>query len=180
MSPSSLTSTARTGMYLPAIITVLIAIFVIGFLALASGSLPLQVSDARWRFTVMSVFLGGSPQMAFMLMVIALAALFGNHFGLARWVAFATIAFGILLIVLIPFYGLDLITVRKLQRINELAHLTREGFRIIAVTGGLALLLIWAGRRGIAATKPVVAATRRTRGDGLIVAQEMPREGQGS
>jgi hypothetical protein len=174
MSPLNLSSGARTSMYAPVVLAVTATVFLIGMVTLVAGWFPVQPSDIKWRLPSAVLLLGEAPQMSFMLMMIAFTALFAGYFGVIRWISVIALGLGGVVIVVVPLFGLDLLTARKFEKVSDVAKYTRNGLRVAGSGGLMGLVLVWAGWRGLAATKTALASTRRTKGDGLVVAQEKP------
>ena len=78
---------------------------------------------------------------------------------------------GAVLVITLPFFALDFLSVRHLQRQDVMAAFTREGLRLGAAGGLLALGSMWAGLRGIAVSKRDPNTEETSVGHGLIVAQ---------
>lgn len=174
MSPVFLNPAARTQMLAPAVIAVLLTVFLIGVSSLVISWVPLSIDEAQWRFQAAAQLLGTGPQIAFLLMMISLTAVYGGEYGVLRWTAIVTLLFAVIFIVVIPFFTLDFLTARHMQPQAGLARFTREGIRLAGTSGGLGLILLWAGRRGLMAAKRDPEMEKHV-GHGLIVGQEEPK-----
>ena len=168
MSPVTLTSTSRINTFLPAIFGVLVVVFVTHFAGIVVRTVPMQPGDPRWRLASGAVLLGATPETVFILMGMAMAALMGGYFAAARWTAIASLIFGGFLLALLPFFALDFLSQRRLQRMDVLPVFTRDGLHLVAVSGLLGLSLVWAGMRGIRATRQLVSRGRRSRDEMLF------------
>lgn len=172
MSPVMMNPAARTQLLTPAVLGVLVLALLISISALVPGWWPVNVSDPQWRYQALATFLRSAPQFAFLLVVIAYAAVYGGQYTIVRRAGIAMLAGAAVLLLALPLFALDFMKIRRGQPSETIARFTLEGMRLAATSGALALMLFWAGRRGLAAAENDRGPRRRMAGEGLIVGQD--------
>ncbi|MGH7522804.1 MAG: hypothetical protein ACREK8_00670 [Gemmatimonadales bacterium] len=151
---------------------VLIAIVAVVGLSLAGDLLlvilPIRGGDVQWRFLVLGTFLGLAPQLAILLVVAMGVAIVGAMHGVIRVTAAMAFVLAIVVIVMMPFFLLDFLTMRRM--VNE-ANKQRTDLTTLktALFGGwIALMFLWVGIRGWQAGRRDEVA-QRVQGEGLVV-----------
>ena len=173
MSPVFLTPATRTRMVTPAILCVLYSIFFIGMSGLVIGWIPMSLSEPQWRFNAAVQLFGTGPQIALLLMLTMVTAVYGSHDRAVRWTAVIALLFAMVCFIVLPFFALDFLAARSLQPQAVLGRFTREGFRVLATSALLIVALCWVGWRGLKASSDDAVA-RRDLGDGPVVPGGQP------
>jgi hypothetical protein len=160
----------RQKIVFPALLTALIAVLINGISSMAVAWLPAAPSETVWRFRAIVQLFSATPQVAFLLAMIVFVAMQGEYYSLVRGTAVFTMVVGVLLVALLPFYGLDFIVARRLQPQGDIGAFTREGLRMAAMSGALGLVFVWFGWRGWLASRVDHELIKQT-GHGLVVGQ---------
>lgn len=133
-------------------------------------ALPLRTGDVAWRFQVEALVLNTVPQWALILMVVLAVGLHGERLGALKAGAIVCLVLAGILALLLPFFALDFLTVRHLQTQSRLPTFQRVGIKVAGIAALLVPALVWAGVRGLAASRD----GRRTEwpaGPGLMIGQ---------
>lgn len=170
MATPLISPAARSQVLIPGILTVLFTILGIGAVSLVVGAIPITTGDIQWRFANAVQLLGAGPQIAFLLMMVSVAALYDERYRVLRLTAILIGAFAVVLLVLIPFFAFDFLTLRHLQQLSRVAPFTREYLRLGATSGALGLALLWAARAAFRASGREPKGERDI-GSGLVVGQ---------
>ena len=169
MSPT-LSPPARIQMVAPGVIVVLVVAAVISIATLVVGWVPLAVDETPWRFRAAAQLLSSGPQLAILLALIALTGVVGEQNRAVRWASGGAILLALLLSIVVPFFALDLIAMRRLQHDDVVDAFTRDGLRLGVTSGVLMLALLWVARLGFVAVR-IDPSEKKAKGDGLIVGQ---------
>ena len=170
MAASSPLFSQRVQTFFPVLIAVIAVIGISLCGDVVVGMLPIRTGDVQWRFVVFGGILGMAPQVAMLLMLVNGIAILGGVRGAVRAAAVVAIVVAVVLIVLVPFFGLDFLTFRRM--VPE-ASKRRTDFTTLktALFGGwFALMFIWVGIRGWQLSKKE-EQPRRAEGEGLVVGQ---------
>lgn len=133
-------------------------------------ALPLRTGDVAWRFQIEALVLNTAPQWALILMVVLAVGVFGERFGALKPGAIGCLVLAVLLAVLLPFFALDFLTVRHLQTQSLLPAFQRVGIKVSAIAVLLVPGLLWAGVRGLAASR-YGHRTEKSGDSGLLIGQ---------
>lgn len=151
MAQPSLAPATRIDILTPAILAVLVMITFIALGTVVVSAMPFRIGEAQWRFQALAVFLAAGPQLALLLMLIAVLAVHGRQRATVQATAIVTIVLAALLTIAIPFFGLDFLTQRHLQSQLRIGAFDREGLRLAGSAAALVPFLLWAGVRGLTA-----------------------------
>jgi hypothetical protein len=161
-------STLRADLLAPA----MLAVLSISGLSLAAEilttSLPLRIGEATWRFQLEGLVLNAAPQWALILVLVLGIGLYGDRIGVVKAGAIVCLLLAVTLVVLLPFFVLDFLTVRQLQPQSRLPGFQRVGLKVTGIAALLVPPLVWAGVRGLAASRNVLL-TEPTTGPGLVI-----------
>jgi hypothetical protein len=166
-----LTPAARAQRFAPALITMLLIVLLVGFSTLVVSSWPLQLGELQWRFRNMAVLLSTLPQICFLTTAVCVVAVHAGEHRMVRIMSIAALIFGAFIVVCLPFFALDFLSVRHLQPQDTVANFTREAIRLGIAATFLALGLIWLGKQGLPVSKRDPDSEETAVGHGLIVAQ---------
>jgi hypothetical protein len=166
--PPHRTPAARAQKLIPAAMSVLAAIGVVGLVAVAVAAWPFAPGEMRWRVQAIATLLTAVPQLAFLLAMISVAGVYAGQHSAVRAAAISFFVLSGALIVLVPLFALDFMSVRHLLTQPAVAGVTHEGVRVGVSTAFLIPFMIWAASKGWAASKPDPDA-ERGEGHGLIV-----------
>jgi hypothetical protein len=159
-----------------AVVSVLVAIFAIALLSplgdVAVTAMASSADSVRYRFQVVGLFYAAVPQVATLLALVAAVAILTGRRVVLRTTAIAAMVLGLVVLILSPIFGLDMLESRR-----TVAQTAVKGFTLAAVkTAGLAVLLavlaVWSGWLGFKASEGAKGNEPRTKGEGLVVGQE--------
>jgi hypothetical protein len=164
--------TARNQMVIPALVGVLVVVIlsILGDVAITAAATT--AVGVQFRFQVVGLFFAGMPNAALVLAAVAGVATLSGHRVALRGSSFAALVIGVVVLILIPFFGLDLLETRRAVPRSNLAGFTLAAIKTGGFAGWLALMLLWAGWRGIQASRKAPESELRTKGQGLVVGQE--------
>jgi hypothetical protein len=167
-APTPLSARAQTA--IAAVIAVL-AIATLSPLADAMvPAFPLATGEVRWRFQVFGTLLAALPQLALLLAsIIGLGTLAGHRVAV-RGAAFAALAIALFSLLLLPFFGLDFLEMRRLVPLDRKGTFDMASMKT-GLFGGLFFLALsylgWMGWQSSTKEK----TTERKEGQGLVVGQ---------
>ncbi len=164
---------ARIQVLSPAIIAILITIFATGAFSLVVAAYPVQLSDLQWRYQFLKSVLSSGPQIAFLMMMIMLTGIHNGQLRAVRGAAITSLLLAVALIGAAPLFALDVLSARHLQAQNAVGHFLHEGLGLAVSSIAIGVVLVFAGRRGLAATQ-VDPDQRKVLGADLVVAQVEP------
>ena len=170
-SPSPLLS-GRSQQLFPALIGILVVVILAAFADVAVTASAAQSVGTQYQFQVVGLFLASIPQVAVALALIAAIGTLGGQRTAVRAASFTAVVLGALVIIAIPFFVLDLLQSRHLVARNALHGFTIAAVKAGGFAGWLALVLIWAGVRGIQASRRPEESEARGKGQGLVVGQD--------
>ncbi len=156
---------------LPLALGLLVVVSLSSVIDLLVASTSPSFGDVRWRFQLMQMLLAGGPQITLFVALFMIVGTLADHRLAVRAAAVAGVLFGVLYLVVLPFFGLDFVVARRLIAVN-----VRHGFDVQtaktgAYVGILAVGLLWSGIRGIRSTPKPDAGKPREQGEGLVVGQ---------
>ena len=147
----------------------MLAVLSISGLSLAAEilttALPLRTGDVTWRFQLEGLVLNAAPQWALILVLVLGIGLSSDRIGVVKAGAIVCLLLAGILAVLLPLFALDFLTVRQLQTQSRLPAFQRVGIKVTGIAGLLVPALVWAGVRGLVASRNVVL-TEPTTGPG--------------
>ncbi|MEP6591355.1 MAG: hypothetical protein ABJC19_09245 [Gemmatimonadota bacterium] len=172
MLSTGTTLTARAQALIPALVSLLVVATLSPFADVILPRLPLPFGEIQPRFQFYGLLLASAPQVATLLAVTAAVSLFGGYRLGLRIAALLAVVVGAIMVILVPLFALDFLTVRR-QVNQDLLH----GFDMAAMKTGataflLALLMIWVAVLAFKASAKDEATPRKTKGQGLVVGQE--------
>lgn len=172
MLSTGTTLSARAQALIPALVTLLVVAALSPFADVILPRMPLQLGVVQSRFQIFGLVLAAGPQVSMLLAMIASVSLFGGYRLGVRIAAIFGMIVAVLLVLLVPFFALDFMQVRR--QINQEML---KGFDMAAMkTGALAfvlgLLLAWAALLAFKASVKEEGSGRKQKGEGLIVGQE--------
>lgn len=170
MPPSGDPLPARTQQLVSVLLASLAFLAVLPVLDVLVYRWPFHPAEAAWRYqTFLGVF-ASAPQFVVLLCLIAAIGAFDGNRLAVRAAAIATAAMAIVLILVIPFFGLDLLTVRRMMPQDYKRSADMVAVKNVVYSTLLIMISGWAALRGWQASAPV-DRTRRDKGDGLVVGQ---------
>ncbi|MEI2720464.1 MAG: hypothetical protein V9E87_09990 [Gemmatimonadales bacterium] len=157
-----------------AVIAAVIAVLAVAALSpLADAmvpAIPLATGEVRWRFQVFGTFLAALPQLALLLASIAGLGTLAGHRVAVRAASVAALVCALVAILLLPFFGLDFIEMRRLVPIDRKATFDLATMKT-GLFGGLFFLVLaymgWSGWKASVKER----TTERKEGQGLVVGQ---------
>ncbi|HEY8061369.1 MAG TPA: hypothetical protein VID74_01165, partial [Gemmatimonadales bacterium] len=170
-SPTPLLS-GRSQFLVSALIGILVLAIISAVADVAVTAMATQSVGALYRFQVFGLLLASVPQVAVELALIMAVGTFGGQRMAVRGTAVAALLLAAAVLVLLPFFGLDFLQSRRLVPQSNLKGFTLAGLKTGGLGGAIALMLLWAGWRGLQATPSLDEAEKRARGQGLVVGQE--------
>ena len=176
MTNPSPTVPARAQILLPAMVALLVVAGISPIVdVLVSGSLHL--GDYQQRFRLIGLVYANLPQLCIVLVLIVTAGLVAASRPVVRGASIAAILIGAIMIVLLPIFGLDFLQARHVVPDTSRTMFVVASMKTVLFAAFLVPVLIWGGRRGVRATpKPAVTGRhQRTKGEGLVVAQDEER-----
>lgn len=132
-------------------------------------ALPMATGEVRWRFQVFGTVLAALPQLALLLAAITAVGTLSGYRAAVRGAAVAALLLAVFALILLPFFGLDFIEMRRVVALDR-----KQTFDIAAMkTGAFGILLVpalaYLGWMGFLSSP----SERRTpRKKGLVVGQD--------
>lgn len=172
MQPSSSIPSSRFRVLLPLAMGLLVLVSVSSLVDIMVGSLPTAFGDIRWRYQLMFSLLSSGTQVALFVALFMILGALADYRIAVRGAAIAAVAFGVLYLVILPFYSLDFVVARRLIQVNsrhafDMTWAKTTGYMVV-----LTLVMIWAGVRGfLNSTNLDPGGKKREVGEGLIVGQ---------
>jgi hypothetical protein len=131
---------------------------------------PFHGDDIQWRFATFLGLLTMAPQLTLIVVILAAVAVVGALRGALRGTAVFAFACAAMLILIMPFFALDFLTVRRLVPEANKRHADYQMLKAVVAGGVFAVMLLWMGWRGwqLSAKAPTGV---RAPGEGLVVGQ---------
>jgi chromate transport protein ChrA len=176
MDSTSTTSpllSARADAVLPVLAAVLAALILSAFVDVGVTALATGAVGVQFRFQVVGVFFACVPPAVTLLVVMAGLAILGGQRNILRGASIAALAIAVIVLVLVPVFGLDLLQFRHTVSQANLRGFTLAALKTVGSAILVAALAGWAGWRGIQASgKSGGGGSRKKGGQGLVVGQE--------
>lgn len=172
MMSTSPTLSARAQALIPALIALLVVVTLSPFADVIVPRMPLQLGDPQPRFALFGLLLASAPQVTLLLVVMAAVGLYGGYRLGVRIAAIFAIVTAIVYALLVPFFGLDFLQVRRLVNVEAKSAFDLAAMKTGAFAALMVPLLLWCGWLALQASKKDETATKRTKGQGLVVGQE--------
>lgn len=171
-SPRPVASSRVQSLMLPlvAVLTLVALSVLVDILAVR---LPPHFGQTQWRFQTINLFLSAGPQLSLVLAIIASVGIFGGHRWAVRGAAIGAVVLAVLLIGLMPLFGLDMLEIRRQVPLDN-----KHTFDLVTLkTGAFSVMFaavnFWAGRLGIrASAREPGEDLRENTGRGTLVASE--------
>ncbi len=171
--PPHRTPAGRAEKLIPAMIFMLAAICLIGLelLTVVMGAWPIEPFELQWRVQVFTLLLSATPQILFLVTLIAVAAVYAGKHRAVRAAAVAYCGLAVALVILAPLFAMDSLSMRHLQPPDKVAEFTYNMLRLCATSAFLVPFMVWAGVKSVVgAASPIQQPiTEGARGHGLIV-----------
>lgn len=170
--PASPLLPAKIQGLLPALVVFMVVVAVSALVDLSITVLPLRFGEVSWRFYSAGLMMATAPQVATILVLIATVAIMGGLRGTLRGVAIAAIIIGVVFLVALLPFGLDMLQMRRLQSEASRGHWTSAATKTAILAGILGIMFIWFGIKSIAASPRTDFAPPREEGRDLVVGRE--------
>jgi hypothetical protein len=170
-TPAAPLLSGRSQLVFPAIIGILTVAILSAVSDLVVAALAIPAIGSQYGFQVMGLLFASASQFSVLLALIAAVGTLGGQRLAVRGAALAALAFGALLIVLVPFYTLDFLESRRMVTQSNLKGFTLAGVKTGAFAAWFAVLLLWAGLRALQGSRRGEDA-EKYKGHGLVVGQE--------
>lgn len=171
MSASPLLPAKIQGL-LPALVVFMVVVAASALVDLSITVLPLRFGEVSWRFYSAGLFMATAPQAATILVLISIVAITGGLRGTLRGIAIVAIILGVLYLVALPVFGLDLLQMRRLQSEASRSHWTSAATKTAILAGILGIMFVWMGIKSMAASRRTDFAPAREEGRDLVVGRE--------
>lgn len=154
----------------PALLAMLGVVALVPVADILLNALPLRLSDEGWRFQIESQILNAAPQWALILLVVLALGSLAERPGALKAGALLCFVLAAALVVALPLFALDFLTMRKLQPQTRIPSFQRAGFKLAGIGALLVPVLFWGGVRGLrAARKESLSA--ESAGPALVIGQ---------
>jgi hypothetical protein len=171
-TPTAPLLSSRSQLLFPTIVGIFIVAILSAVVDLGVAALATPAVGPQFRFQVVGLLFASASQFTVLLALIAVVGTLGGPRLAVRGAALAALAFGGLLIVLLPFYALDFLQSRRMVPQNNLKGFTLAGMKTGAFAAWFAVMLLWAGWRAFQASRGTDETEKRMKGQGLVVGQE--------
>ncbi len=170
MQSSALTLSARAQAVITAVLVVLLVVTLSPIADVLVPALPVATGEVRWRFQVFGTLLAALPQLALLLAAIAAVGILAGHRRAVRGAAMAALVLAVVALVLLPFFALDFLEMRRLVPLDRKGTFDMATMKTGLFGGFFVLVLGHLGWMGWQASVKE-AANERKEGQGLVVGQ---------
>lgn len=171
MESSSTILSSKLRDLLPPALGLLVLVWASSVVDMMVASVPFHTDDIRWRYQLMQLVLMSGTQMGLFVALFMLVGTLADHRLTVRLAAVAAVVFGVLYLIIIPFFALDFVVARRLIAVNARSGFDIQTAKIVAYVGVLSIGLLWCGYRGIRSTPKPDQDRKRELGEGLVVGQ---------
>lgn len=161
---------ARAQSVVTAVLFVLVVVALSPLADVVVPALPLATGEVRWRFQTYGTLLAALPQLALLLAAISAVGIITGSRQAVRGAAIAAIFLAVVALVLLPFFALDFLEMRRLVTLDRKHTFDMATMKTGLFGGFFVLALGYLGWMGWPASVNE-KSTERKQGEGLVVGQ---------
>jgi hypothetical protein len=132
---------------------------------------PMRFGEAPWRYQTFLMLLSNGPQLLILLALLLALATFAGKRSVVRGVAVAAFVIAVVYLIVLPLFGLDFLTIRRLVAQAAKRSVDMMALKTMIYGGIVVLLAAWIGSLAWGASARSEEAARREQGHGLVVGQ---------